>query len=785
MSQEAPANASGVAESEAAGKSKEAATTPCPVSPSAIGPLELDFDIAADDFMAEAMETEELDDEEDMDAEALPLNPDMCECCQEEPKCERSVYGSECKKALNNVEKREVKGAKKKGDRWAKWCELKKAGGHRLHAVLLGYRDTCAKSDGPGKNRGSFDFMNHYEEVQSVAEVATGERLAYMPLTKWLTIAQEDHAMDVNEARKKWKRKEITLPPSQKRKSAKGVLLLPMPKEYYIDGSNKARHIKGMRLEGNKIKKPTAENFAQAEVHVSSGHLGFSDKAFGKVGGGALLDNVQAGASLMFAPDGDSIFGEGDNFRKHVPAVPAADTEAQLTPQKNKASNACVRSAQLAAASPDAATPASSHGCNTPGSAKDSQEKQEQQSNKKRKKSYDTVAARNKVVEKITEDLVRGVDVALTTALEEATKVTDQLESEFGDKAAEPFFKVYADTIQTRRALVELVQGRDSAALAAKIEENQNMKVATIDDAEKLRTLHSEEVRLTVKAYACDDEDGIKLALKDVKESVSMFKRLQVALNRATSDLRRALEQKKKRAAGLVEKRKREEIAKKKKEEKGIHDPERARERNRAQSAIKIQGVSKLKEAMLSYCSSKCSAFASPCNADLSEVGTYGFTSAMTYGGIEYFGMSTVRYAIKGEREIVTASAGDLWAVLQENGVETKISNERPVSTLLGERMWQSRLEEPWIQSLMLKGKAGVSGGSSKIFHRAVIPEGSLLFVPSGFVVCERSLNGKIGMGLRLSVKDSSEKAHAALQKLLNVHQTYCESTDKLLGRWE
>ncbi|CAE7886579.1 unnamed protein product, partial [Symbiodinium sp. KB8] len=874
MSQDAPAIASGPAGSQpavASGNSNPEATAPSnPASPKGVMPLELNFEDAEEEFVmpdskGPEMEAAGEEDDDGEKGEAPPVNPDMCACCQEELKCERSVYGSECKKALNNVEKREVNLTQKKGERWTKWCEVKKAGGPRLHAILLGYRETCSKSEGPGKNRGSgsFDFMNHYEAVESVAEVATGERLAYMPLTKWLTIAQEDHGYDINEAKKKWKRKEMTLPKSQKRETAKGVLLLPMPKEYYIDGSNKARHIKGMRMEGSKIKKPTAENFAQAEVHVSSGHLGFSDKAFSKVGGGSLLDNVQAGASLMFAPDGDSIFGEGDNFRKHMPAASAASAEVQLTPTKRG-------SGSLAAASPDAATPSSAHGCNTPGSAtKESPHEKQTENNKKRRKAFDTVAARNKVVEKIAEDLIKDMNAALTTALQEAQKATDQLQAEFGDHAAEPLFKAYSDTIQSRRTLVELVKGSDSAALEAKISEYQDMKLATIDDAEKLRTLKSEGDRLTEKAYLCEDEDSIKLVLKGVKDSVSMFKRLQAALNRATSDLKRSLDQKKKRAAGLVEKRKKEEMAKKKKDEKDMQKKiksaakgtqgdlpcllldascvsdmvmdipmfddltalkqqfrqggslhqggiymvkdastiqgelgnqsyqgflqifetqfpmsKQAKERNRAQSAIKIQGVTKLKEAMLSYCSSKCSAFASSCNADLAEVGAYGFTSAMTYAGTEYFGMSTVRYAIKGEREIVAASAEDLWAVLQENGVEMKMSNERPVSSILGDRMWQSRLEEPWIQSLMLKGKEGASGGSQKIFYRGVIPEGSLLFVPSGFIVCERSLNGRIGLGLRLSVQDSTEKAQAALQKLVNVHKTYSESTCKLLSRW-
>ena len=102
------------------------------------------------------------------------------------------------------------------------------------------------------------------------------------------------------------------------KKTSKGVLLLPMPYEIYIIGANASEHRKGMRLEGPKLKKPTAEQIQKLEKHVGSGHLGFGDEAFKKVGGGELVDHAHSGSSLMFAPDGDSVYGAGENFRQDM-----------------------------------------------------------------------------------------------------------------------------------------------------------------------------------------------------------------------------------------------------------------------------------------------------------------------------------------------------------------------------------------------------------------------------------------------------------------------------------
>ena len=292
--------------------------------PLGVEDVNLDFsDEDVDDATMAAEGGHQSGDDEDGeggdDSEVEP-DPTKCACCQQEPRKDRNIFGPECKKALDNVEKREVKETNRKGERWAKWCEVKRAGGPRLFSILLSYQDTCNKSTRQGCKRGEFDFMQHYEEVQSVANVETGEKLLYMTLKKWLNVAQEDHALDAKEAKRRWDRKKATIAKHKIRKSPSGVTLLPMPAEYYVVGSNATKHIKGMRMEGKK-SKPTAANLAQGEKHVSGGHLGFSDKLFQPCGGQDLVDNAKFGGSLLFAPDGDSIFGAGDNFRSSAPVV--------------------------------------------------------------------------------------------------------------------------------------------------------------------------------------------------------------------------------------------------------------------------------------------------------------------------------------------------------------------------------------------------------------------------------------------------------------------------------
>ncbi len=249
-----------------------------------------------------------------------PADKNLCLCCGEEPREEKTSFGKECKKAINNIERKEAKETNKQGDRWNQWQEIKRKAGPALTAIVMSYFEECGKSQGSGNKRGTegFDFAYHYERLESRAIVKTGEKLVYMPLTKWLKIAQKDHGLTAAVAKKQWEKKEKSLPKAQHKKNANDVLLLPMPSETFIVGANSQEHIKGMQLQGKTHKKPTEKQVQNMEKHVTSGHFGFSDQAFAKVGGGDLVNNAHTGLSLAFAPDGDSLFGDGANFRDAI-----------------------------------------------------------------------------------------------------------------------------------------------------------------------------------------------------------------------------------------------------------------------------------------------------------------------------------------------------------------------------------------------------------------------------------------------------------------------------------
>ena len=107
------------------------------------------------------------------------------------------------------------------------------------------------------------------------------------------------------------------------------------------------------------------------------------------------------------------------------------------------------------------------------------------------------------------------------------------------------------------------------------------------------------------------------------------------------------------------------------------------KEKQRAQSQV------------MSCCSSKCTAFPSSGespNVSLSEVFTCGFTSTMKFSGIEFLGMSSVRLSFALQQ-----SCGRSWIRPRTIAFQMK-------------KLWSSRLDEPWIQALLKKGK--VDGNS-------------------------------------------------------------------------
>ena len=540
--------------------------------------------------------------------------------------------------------------------------------------------------------------------------------------------------------------------------------------------------------------------------------------------------------------------------------------EPPVTPSKRKAQD--LDEIPSAEKGPRPITPGKSPGEASHDAADVHEDPKDNKKGKKRK-NYDAIAAQNKIVEKINGELHRSLTESLDKAVADGVAVIEKVLTQFPDKQDEDFFLPYVTTIEDRKDLTSLVISSTENApheLQMKIEQRQDAPI--VDEMDKLTTIRFAVQRLTAQVRASADEDAIKLAQKEVKDTVAMFKRLLAALNRANSDLKKAMEQKQKKSQGQVEKQRKQAEAQRKKEAKelqkqikssakgqqsdlpcllmdlkimqdlvmelpvfadlasvqaefkaggSLHEgsvfvvknaasmkaevessaavkgfmqifetqfpmSRQAKERQRAQSSMKVDGSNKLKETMLSYCSSQCACFTNEANLDLKDISAYGFTPAMRYSGSEFMGMSTVRYALKGEREIIVCSATRLWKALHQSSVDAgALSTSRPVTTALAETVWQSRFEDQWIQDLMRQGQAD---GNAKVFYRGVVPENSMLFLPAGVILCERALNNKVAIGLRLSVKDSSPTATSNLQTLLNVHRTYAEEGCNVAARW-
>ena len=213
-----------------------------------------------------------------------------------------------------------------------------------------------------------------------------------------------------------------------------------------------------------------------------------------------------------------------------------------------------------------------------------------------------------------------------------------------------------------------------------------------------------------------------------------------------------------------------------------------AREKGRVQSVIKVESTNKIKELMLEFVSSKSRCFQSTSgpddsaknpNSDLDCLHTYGFTSSMRFSGTEFMGMAAVRFGVRGDREVVAVNAADLWPIVLEHHAEeaAKLSAEKNVASFLGEKLMYGSCECAWVQAL-LKEK-------SAIIWKGVVPEGSLFFVPAGVILLERSINNRIGMGLRMALDDTSSSSLKNLDVLLAAHMVYADGNDKLALRWQ
>ena len=95
-----------------------------------------------------------------------------------------------------------------------------------------------------------------------------------------------------------------------------GRLRVPMPKEEYVDLANVVEHGKGFVMESKKRKIGSAEDVAQAQGMLCTGHASFGNSMFDAVGG-----NLAAVASASINVFSSAVTGQDNIFRQQLEAA--------------------------------------------------------------------------------------------------------------------------------------------------------------------------------------------------------------------------------------------------------------------------------------------------------------------------------------------------------------------------------------------------------------------------------------------------------------------------------
>ena len=136
------------AESLSAGAAASEPPEPLKVAPAEdelLMPLRLEFD----DCQA-APAGEESDDDSEARSEA-EHDCTLCACCQAEPRVDRNIYGAECKKALNNVEKRRRRRQKRKAHGGKNGSSSNDPEGHGFLLYYSAIARNAARAEGQDK----------------------------------------------------------------------------------------------------------------------------------------------------------------------------------------------------------------------------------------------------------------------------------------------------------------------------------------------------------------------------------------------------------------------------------------------------------------------------------------------------------------------------------------------------------------------------------------------------------------------------------------------------------
>lgn len=130
----------------------------------------------------------------------------------------------------------------------------------------------------------------------------------------------------------------------------------------------------------------------------------------------------------------------------------------------------------------------------------------------------------------------------------------------------------------------------------------------------------------------------------------------------------------------------------------------------------------------------------------------------MQYFGTEHLMMSSARYVVKGDREIAAIHFEQFWAFAQ-----VKLAGSWDVKSETLPNFLQRGLQGLTVQDVNTLQETGA------IIFRAVARAGSLVYIPSGYVVAERVVGSMEVIGLRLQCLDSAPMAVAGIKSLQTV----------------
>ena len=151
---------------------------------------------------------------------------------------------------------------------------------------------------------------------------------------------------------------------------------------------------------------------------------------------------------------------------------------------------------------------------------------------------------------------------------------------------------------------------------------------------------------------------------------------------------------------------------------------------------------------------------------DLNSVSMWGSTGDMVRTSYEVLGLGSLRFTCKGEREITVVSLKQAEQMMNVICDKEELVPPTSDASSQSQGVPLMRLFATFLHDhLDAKGLSHLSEAAGVVAYRVTCPAGSLMYLPTGSIYSERSLNGSLVHGWRISIVESIE-AGGTLQGL-------------------